>query len=1021
MGEIFKLFGTIGVDNGEANSALSETEKKGESTTNKLVGFFKKAAVAIGTVFAAGKIIDFGKMSVEAAASAQALGAQFSQVFGDLEPKAQKVIDSMGDKMNILPNRIKPTFSKITSMFKGLGLDTETAMKKSEQATTLAADAAAFYDVSLEDASGSLTSFLKGNYEAGESIGVFANDTQLAQYAISQGVVGSTKDWTNLDEATKQATRLDYANNMLEQAGAVGQASREADGYENVMGNLNQAWQDFMAKMGAPILGLVVSVLQQVTSGISTLGDKVAGVIPNFDNFQNTFMSVVDNILNSGFFLNLEWSFRFVSEAIKNTVSIVSDQLPGIKSTFDDVFGTVQKVLTDVGGIIGGWATTVSMVFEQVIPIAIEIFKIAFEEIAGIVLPIVESLSGTFRSISSTITEAIINNVVPALEGFLTALQENKNLVDGLKAVVVGITTAFVTYKTITTAIKVAQQAYNVVLFASTLMTKGLDAATIAMAGAQGASTVAMKLNVAAVKAAAIAQKAFNAVMNANPIMIVVTLIMALVAAFLYLWNTNEDFRAKVIEIWNAVKEKAIEIFNGIAEFLSGVWDGIVESVTGFKDSVVEVWTAFKDKATEIFTAIGDFFSNLWEIIKNAAQTAWNVLFAVVGGIILSYINIWKGIFEGIRIYLGLLWDGIKAVAAAVWGAIGSTVMGFINTLVNGAINIFNFFKNGILTIFNGIKSVVLTVWNSIYNGVMFVVNAIVTFVTTIFQALSTTLGTIFNAIRSVASTVWNAISSTIKNVVTAIKNTVTNIFNALKNGITNIFNAIRNTASSVWNSIKSTVSNVVTSIKNTAVNIFNALKNTVTNIWNGIRDAVSNVVNSVKNTISNVWGGIKNTVSGIFDGVKNAIEGPMNRAKEIVKGVIDSIKGFFDFKFSWPNLPLPHFSISPKGWSIGDLVKGKIPSLGIEWHADGGIFNKPTLLGDGTHGVGEAGAEAVLPIDTLFGYIVDAMRQVIAEERGDGDIIVHQTINSPEALTPRETARQTKLALQDLAALRKK
>ena len=82
MGEVFKLFGTIGLNNDEANKGIDETTGRAKSSSNKIAGFFKKAAVAIGTVFAVDKIISFGKMTVEAAASAKAIQAQFDQVFG---------------------------------------------------------------------------------------------------------------------------------------------------------------------------------------------------------------------------------------------------------------------------------------------------------------------------------------------------------------------------------------------------------------------------------------------------------------------------------------------------------------------------------------------------------------------------------------------------------------------------------------------------------------------------------------------------------------------------------------------------------------------------------------------------------------------------------------------------------------------------------------------------------------------------------------------------------------------------
>ena len=107
------------------------------------------------------------------------------------------------------------------------------------------------------------------------------------------------------------------------------------------------------------------------------------------------------------------------------------------------------------------------------------------------------------------------------------------------------------------------------------------------------------------------------------------------------------------------------------------------------------------------------------------------------------------------------------------------------------------------------------------------------------------------------------------------------------------------------------------------------------------------------------------NAIKTVFIKIKNAITGPIQAAKDFVKKMIDKIKSFFSFKVSLPKIKLPHFSIKPKGWKIGDLLKGSIPHLGIDWYAQGGIFNSPSVIG-----VGEAGAEAVIPIDRLQGML---------------------------------------------------
>ena len=194
-----------------------------------------------------------------------------------------------------------------------------------------------------------------------------------------------------------------------------------------------------------------------------------------------------------------------------------------------------------------------------------------------------------------------------------------------------------------------------------------------------------------------------------------------------------------------------------------------------------------------------------------------------------------------------------------------------------------------------------------------------------------------------------------------------------------------RNAVIGIWNAIKST-----------AVSVFGAIGSFIGGVWNGIKSATSAVWNGIKGVISNVLGVIKgafrglnvvrSTVSGIFNGVKSAISGPMGKARDLVKGAIDKIKGFFNFTFKWPHVPMPHFTISPAGWKAGDLFKGKIPTLGIDFYAKGAVLNKPTAFGVNGSSLmvgGEAGPEAVAPIATLQGYVRAAVAEAMAAAHG--------------------------------------
>ena len=172
---------------------------------------------------------------------------------------------------------------------------------------------------------------------------------------------------------------------------------------------------------------------------------------------------------------------------------------------------------------------------------------------------------------------------------------------------------------------------------------------------------------------------------------------------------------------------------------------------------------------------------------------------------------------------------------------------------------------------------------------------------------------------------------------------------------------------------IKDFFVNGFNSIKEKVVSTFTNLKNGVVNLATNIKDGIVSRITSLKDGVVSRFNSIKDTATSIFNKVKTAITSPIEKARDVVKGVVDKIKGFFKFNVSLPKVKLPHFSIKPKGWEIGDLLKGSIPKLGIEWYAKGAILKKPTIFGingDKVMAGGEAGAEAIAPISELLKYV---------------------------------------------------
>ena len=146
-----------------------------------------------------------------------------------------------------------------------------------------------------------LNSFINGSYEGGEAIGLFANDTQLASYAVKQGIVSETKEWANLDEARKQATRLQYAEDMYKMSGATGQAAKEADQYANVQANLTEKWRQFKAQIGEPVLqNIVLPAMEKLSEVVDWAGQKFEQAQPYIQNFGDKVIDAKNKALELG-------------------------------------------------------------------------------------------------------------------------------------------------------------------------------------------------------------------------------------------------------------------------------------------------------------------------------------------------------------------------------------------------------------------------------------------------------------------------------------------------------------------------------------------------------------------------------------------------------------------------------------------------------------------------------------------------------------------------------------------------
>lgn len=930
---------------------------------------FKKIGGAVAAYFAVDKIIDFGKEVVDTAAEVAAETSAFEQIMGDYADEASAKVGKIADATGMVDTRLTPYMTSMTAKFKGLGYGVEDATGYASRGLNLAADASAFWDKSLDESVSHLNSFINGSYEGGEAIGLFANDTQLAMYAVKSGLIGSTKEWANLDEATKQATRLEYAENMMKASGATGQAAKEAGQYANVQANLTEKWRQFKAQIGEPILqNVVIPAMEKLNDVVDIAREK-------FETIKGVVSAVADY-----------W---------KNTVKPAIDDVAG---AFRDTLQPIKDLFEPLGGLKDN-----SFDAED----AINLLKDACD----------------FLKDKLEILAEKVRNAKDDIEGIIQGFKDAKQWAEEHETAVSVLAIAF---GTLTTAVA-AYNAVQAIKRAGGLLYL-IDLAKTAIG--VGALTVAENAHTVATTIATAATSAFGAVLSflTSPVTLVIAAIGALIAIGVVLYKNWDEISAKAVEIWGKIKDwfievwgkisdSASEIWGKIKEFFVGVWQGIKDAATtawtaikdffvglwqgisdtastvwnAIKDFFVNAWTDLKDKFTKIWNAITDFLSKAWETIKNVVQVGIMFIASLLDAAFQIITLPFRFIWENCKEYIFAAWEWIKEKVTTAINAVKnviSTVMNTIkgvfntvwNAIKNYVVDVWNDLVTKITTIINTIRNVITTVWNAIKNFFTPILEAIKTAVTNAFTAVKNKVVEIFNAVKAKVTEIWNSIKTAVTNAVNAVKEKVTTAFNAVKNKVTEIFNTVKSKVTSVWNSIKTAITNAVNSIKEKVTSVFNSVKDKISSIFNSVKEKISSTWNNIKTTITDKINSIKSTVTTKFNEIKTKIQEPIEKAKDKIKSIIDKIKGFFDnLKLKLPHIKMPHFSI--KG--SFSLDPPSVPKLNVEWYKKAMnapmIMNDPTIFGynpatGNMMGGGEAGSEVVSGTSTLMQMIRSAV-----------------------------------------------
>ncbi len=286
---LLDLYCKISIDDSDFQDGI-ERASSGFSKLKSGVGTVVKAVSGIGAVVTTVSTA-LATVGVDAAAEVRAEASAFSQTFGDMQDTATEAIGRVAQESGILQTRLNTLGSKIYAFARSSGGDATESMNLMERALRAAADSAAYYDTSVEQATETLQSFLKGNYENDAALGLSATET--TRNAAAMELFG--QKFNNLTEIQKQETLLKMVEDSQALSGALGQASREADGWENVLGNLKESWRQLKAAFGDPILDVVTPMIQNMTASVQNFTAQV-----DWEGLTQTITTGFSNAVTAG-------------------------------------------------------------------------------------------------------------------------------------------------------------------------------------------------------------------------------------------------------------------------------------------------------------------------------------------------------------------------------------------------------------------------------------------------------------------------------------------------------------------------------------------------------------------------------------------------------------------------------------------------------------------------------------------------------------------------------------------------
>lgn len=433
-------------------------------------------------------------------------------------------------------------------------------------------------------------------------------------------------------------------------------------------------------------------------------------------------------------------------------------------------------------------------------------------------------------------------------------------------------------------------------------------------------------------------------------------------------------------------------------------------ALIGFGDMLKPIMTGIMNAISGVVEWIGNL-DNGWKgviITVGAVVAAMGPILTIMGGAILI-----GGALTSSMAALGITFAGTIAPILAVIAAITAVVAAFVY-----AYNTSDTFRDGVNNCWNAIKTVISTV-----------TKAISSIIKDVFGFIKQFLHDNSENIKSIFQNAWTIISALFSSVTKVIKDIVTVVFTAIKNFWSDWGDTIIKYFDNMWKVIKQTLQSaldIITGIFNVFVGLFTGnwqqCWDGAKQIFVGVWEFIKTFISATLDTLVSVFGSIFTTILGVierfgtsaYNTIKGAVDKIAKTPEAISKGfktMCDNVKDFVGKTLdaitalprkimdAFKNFKLPRIELEFGSKTFFGKEISYPKGFNISWHADGGIFTQPTVIGN--HGFGEAGKEAILPLrklpdllrlDDIFNALDNPQQQ--QPTIGNGNIVMQMVMN---------------------------